>query len=55
LKSYNIIVVETLVRKVSVDAKNKRKALDMVRDQYKNEEIVLDYNDYWETEFKISL
>lgn len=49
---YQIEVSETLCRIVEVKAESEEEAIDIVEQQYKNEEIVLDASDYVEYEIK---
>ena len=50
-KKFNIQITEKLQRVVSVRANSLSDAIFKVKSKYKNEEIVLDYNDYISTEF----
>jgi flagellar biosynthesis regulator FlbT len=50
---YNVEITETLQRIVKVSASDEREAVKLVRKQYRNEDIVLDSNDYIDTEFDI--
>ena len=50
MSKYNIRVIETLERKVAVDAKTVEEAIADVQEQYDNEDIVLDYSDHVCTE-----
>jgi len=49
---FKIEVRETLSRVVEIDADNLESAKDIAEEQYKNEEIVLDYTDLAETNFE---
>lgn len=42
---YNVIIQEVLERNIEVEANNFNDAKNKVYDMYKNEEVVLDYND----------
>ncbi|MDY0315529.1 MAG: DpnD/PcfM family protein [Bacteroidales bacterium] len=53
MKTFEIEVLETLSRIVSVKAENQNNAILKVKEMYRNEEIVLDADDYIDT--KISL
>jgi hypothetical protein len=46
-------VKETLIRVVEVEAATEQEALDIVNEDYKDEIIVLDFNDYVSTDIKI--
>lgn len=43
---FDITVIETLSKTVSVDAENYDEALEKVEDMYDNQEIVLDASDF---------
>ena len=51
--NYKIEIKETLSRIIDIEAENEEGAIRKVREQYKNEDIVLSVEDYVETEFKI--
>lgn len=53
MKTYEVVVTETLQRTVYIDAKSAEEAKDEVEKQYHNEEIVLDWGDYQGTEFEV--
>lgn len=46
MKKYDVCVKETLQRDVFVEAINQEDAIRKVKEQYDNEKIVLDYEDY---------
>ena len=50
-KEYEIEIVETLQRIVKVKADSYDEALDIVTKKYKNEEIILDENDFVGADF----
>lgn len=50
---YLIEVVEILSKKIEIEANSEDEAISMVKDKYKNEEIVLDYSDFLDVDFKI--
>lgn len=52
MKKYRIEVEETLERVVEVEANSVDEAIDKVHEMYKNEEIVLDENDFMDVEFR---
>ena len=45
-KIYQVEIEETLSRIIDVEAVSVEEAIDIVEEQYRNEEIVLDCNDY---------
>lgn len=51
MKTYNVIITETLQRTILVEADNEQHALNMVQDDYNNENIVLDYSDFKKVDF----
>lgn len=50
MKSFTIEVKETLSRVVEVNAENEEEAIEKVRNLYRTEEIILDSEDYVDTE-----
>jgi hypothetical protein len=53
MKKYRIEVTEVLSRIVETEAENEDNAVEMVRQMYRNCDIVLDASDYVETEFSV--
>ena len=51
MKTYNVTITETLQRTILVEADNEQHALNMVQDDYNNDNIVLDYSDFQNVEF----
>ena len=51
MQTYHIEIQETLVRVVGVEALSLDSAIVQVQEMYNNEEIVLDSDDYMDTEF----
>ncbi len=51
METFKIEVKETLLRIIEIKANSADEALTKIQNFYKNEEIVLDANDYIETEF----
>lgn len=49
---YEVYITETLCRTEQIEADSKEEAIDKARQAYKNEEIVLDYHDFIDVEFK---
>lgn len=52
MDSYKIEIQETLSRVVEIVATSAEEAIDKVREIYRDEEIVLDSDDYVETNIK---
>lgn len=46
MKKYEVLVEETLSRMIEVQAEDESEALEIVKEMYKNCEIVLDYEDF---------
>ena len=53
MKEYQVEVVETLVRIVTVEATSEEDAIKFVRYDYSNAELVLDSDDFFDVEFEI--
>ena len=51
--NYKIEIKETLSRIIEIEADNEDGAIKEVKKQYKNENIVLNAEDYMDTEIKI--
>ncbi len=52
MKEYTIEIIETLSKLVVVKADSKEQAIETVREKYYESEIVLDSEDFFETEFQ---
>lgn len=50
-KQYNVTITETLQRTILVEADNEQHALNIVQDDYNNDNIVLDYSDFQNVDF----
>lgn len=50
-KTYEIEIEEVLLKKVEVKAKSIEQALDIVKEKYSNEEIILDEGDFYKNDF----
>ena len=53
MKTYKVVVTETLQRTITINADNEGEALDKVQEMYDNEEIVLDSSDYQDTKIEV--
>jgi len=53
MSEYTIRVTETSSRLVTVDVLDTEDAIDMVTEQYNNEEIVLDTSDFDDVKFEV--
>lgn len=51
--NYKIEIKETLSRIIEIEAENEEGAIKKVKKQYMNENIVLNADDYLDTEFKV--
>ena len=54
MKTYAVVITETLQRIVYIDAKSAEEAKRNVEERYRNEEIVLDWGDYQDTEIEVA-
>lgn len=52
MSKYKIEITETLQKLAEIEADSEKEAEQKVRELYKNEEIVLDYNDFKDVNFK---
>ena len=52
MQKFNIEIIETLVKIVKVEAYDVETAISEVREKYKNEEIVLDADNYLATDIQ---
>ena len=53
MRKYKFEITETLQKQVDIEADSYDEAYQKLRNCYKNSEIVLDSNDYIDTEFKL--
>ena len=53
MKTYEVVVTETLQRTITINADNEGEALDKVQEMYDNEDIVLSADDYQDTEIEV--
>ena len=53
MKDFEVIITETLQRKVKVKASDETEAKIKVFDMYDNEEIVLGDNDFWDYSIEV--
>ena len=51
-KDYEIEIEETLQKIVKINANSLEEAIDIAREKYSNEEFVLDYQNYKNTDFR---
>ena len=54
MKTYRVVITETLQRTAYIDAKSAEEAKDVAEERYRNEEIVLDWGDYQDTEIEVA-
>jgi hypothetical protein len=52
-KEYQIEVCETLIRIVTVEATSEEEALELIRNDYNNAELVLYADDFFDVDFEI--
>lgn len=53
MKEFEVMVTETLQRKVKVKASDEKYARAKVFDMYNNEEIILTDNDFWDYSIEV--
>ena len=53
MKEYEVEVVETLVRIVTVEAMSEEDAIKFVKYDYNNAELVLDSDDFFDVDFNL--
>jgi len=53
MKEYNVEVVETLIRIVTVEAMSEEDAIKFVKYDYNNAELVLDSDDFFDVDFNL--
>jgi hypothetical protein len=53
MKEFEVEVVETLIRIVTVEAMSKEDAIKFVRYDYNNAELVLDSDDFFDVDFNV--
>lgn len=53
MQKYQVEINETLSRVVEIEAENESDAISKIKDLYRQEKIVLDSDDYLDTEIKI--
>lgn len=53
MKKYKITITETLKKELEIEAGSKDEAMDLVKEKYKNEEIILTADDFVDVDFKV--
>ena len=53
MNKYKVTITETLQKEIEVEASSKEEAIYQIKQQYKNEEIVLSADDYVYTDFSV--
>ena len=53
MEKYKVIIKEEYVRTIDVESVDKAKALDKIITKYRNEDIVLDTDDFFNVEFEV--
>lgn len=51
MEKYEIEIIETLSKTISIEAHSESEAIRLVKEKYRNEEFVLDETNYLDTEF----
>lgn len=52
MKQYKVEIEEVLQRRITIDAENREEAIRIAKEKYRNEEIILDYNDFKDVNFR---
>ena len=50
---YNVTIIELLEKTIEIEAENETNAIDIARDKYNKEEVILTADDYADTHFGI--
>ena len=50
---YNVIIIELLKKTIEIEAENETNAIDIARDKYNKEEVILTADDLVDTDFGI--
>ena len=50
---YNVTITETLEKTIEIEAENETNAIDIARDKYNKEEVILTADDLVDTQFGI--
>ena len=53
MKEFEVEVVETLIRIVTVEAMSEEDAIEFVKYDYNNAELVLDSDDFFDVDFNV--
>ena len=53
MKEFQVEVCETLIRIITVEAQSEEQALEFVRYDYNNAELVLDSDDFYDVDFNL--
>jgi len=53
MRTYKVLIIETLEKRIDVNALNEVMALNKVKQDYENENIILDGSDHIDTDFEI--
>ena len=53
MEKYKVIIKEEYIRTIDIEAVDNAKALDKIITQYRNEDIVLDTDDFFNVEFDV--
>ena len=54
MNKYKVIIKEEYIRTIEVEAVDKAKAAEKIIQQYRNEDIVLDTDDFFKVEFEVA-
>ena len=52
MKEYEVEIEEVMQRRVKINAENEEEAIKLIKEKYNKEEIILDYSDFKDVNFK---
>lgn len=52
MKQYKVEIEEVLQCRIIINAENREEAIRIAKEKYRNEEIILDYNDFKDVNFR---
>lgn len=53
MKKYLVEITETLQKQITVSANSREESEQKIKERYKNEDIILNENDYVDTDFHV--
>lgn len=52
MKQYKVEIEELLQCRITIDAENREEGIRIAKEKYRNEEIILNYNDFKDVNFR---